>query len=240
MSCWSVWISCFHLSTDKLVRCDFSTKCFGPKLYKFTTTFICLYIYIFFFRKILCIHDFVFLHSLIANAGNVQVDVKRAEKKETISAQISATSNSNAGSKIFVGGLRDNITKDHLINYFGRFGTITDAVVMSDRQTGKARGFGFVTFDSKEATDEVLKDRFHYLNGIRVETKNAEPRDRRRYQNGHSYESTDMANGGMYSPPHGLPYVVPYSYYLAYPCPYPFHHTPFGTIHYGFMWNQMD
>uniref|UniRef100_A0A804M4Q3 RRM domain-containing protein n=1 Tax=Zea mays TaxID=4577 RepID=A0A804M4Q3_MAIZE len=124
-----------------------------------------------------------------------RVDVKRAEKKETISAQISATSNSNAGSKIFVGGLRDNITKDHLINYFGRFGTITDAVVMSDRQTGKARGFGFVTFDSKEATDEVLKDRFHYLNGIRVETKNAEPRDRRRYQNGHSYESTDMANG---------------------------------------------
>eukprot|EP00267_Zea_mays_P032884 XP_008666879.2 heterogeneous nuclear ribonucleoprotein 1 [Zea mays] len=87
-----------------------------------------------------------------------RVDVKRAEKKETISAQISATSNSNAGSKIFVGGLRDNITKDHLINYFGRFGTITDAVVMSDRQTGKARGFGFVTFDSKEATDEVLKD----------------------------------------------------------------------------------
>lgn len=202
-------------------------------------SFVCIYTF-FFFRKILCIHDFVFLNSLIANAGNVQVDVKRAEKKETISAQISATSNSNAGSKIFVGGLRDNITKDHLINYFGRFGTITDAVVMSDRQTGKARGFGFVTFDSKEATDEVLKDRFHYLNGIRVETKNAEPRDRRRYQNGHSYESTDMANGGMYSPPHGLPYVVPYSYYLAYPCPYPFHHTPFGTIHYGFMWNQMD
>jgi len=109
--------------------------------------------------------------------------VKRAEKKqETSSAQTSTTSNSNAGLKIFVGGFGDNIvTKDHLIDYFERFGTITDAVVISHRDTRKPKGFGFVTFDSKEATVKVLKDRFHYLNGIKVETKNAEPKDRRRH-----------------------------------------------------------
>jgi len=187
--------------------------------------------------------------------------VLRAEKKqETRSAQTSTTSNSNAGLKIFVGGFGDNVTKDHLIDYFERFGMITDAVVISHRDTRKPKGFGFVTFDSKEATVKVLKDRFHYLNGIKVETKNAEPRDRRRYQNGHHYyydsmdmvkggmysphsryyDSMDMANGGMYSL-HSLPYVPYYNGpYLAYPYPYPYHYTPYGIIDYGYMGNQMD
>jgi len=75
-----------------------------------------------------------------------------------------------------------------------------------------------------------------------VETKNAEPRDRRRYQNGHHYyyDSMDMANGGMYSL-HSLPYVPYYNGpYLAYPYPYPYHYTPSGIIDYGYMGNQMD
>jgi len=67
--------------------------------------------------------------------------VLRAEKKqETRSAQTSTTSNSNAGLKIFVGGFGDNVTKDHLIDYFERFGTITDVVVISQRHK-KAKGF---------------------------------------------------------------------------------------------------
>jgi len=96
------------------------------------------------------------------------------------------------------------------------------------------------------------------LNGIKVETKNAEPKDRRRYQNGHCYDSMDMVKGGMYSPHsryydsmdmanggmyslHSLPYVPYYNGpYLAYPYPYPYHYTPYGIIDYGYMGNQMD
>jgi len=182
--------------------------------------------------------------------------VKRAEKKqETRSAQTSTTSSSNGDLKVFVGGLGDNVTKDHLIDYFERFGTITDVVMISHRDTRKPRGFGFVTFDSKEATVKVLKDRFHYLNGIKVETKNAEPRYQRRYQNGHHYDSMNMVKGGMYSPhsryydsmdmakggmysPHTLLYVPYYNGpYLAYPYSYPYHYTP---MDYGYMGNQMD
>ncbi|OQU90925.1 hypothetical protein SORBI_3001G075800 [Sorghum bicolor] len=193
---------------------------------------------------------------LIVDSYAYQVDVKRAEKKqETRSAQTSTTSSSNGDLKVFVGGLGDNVTKDHLIDYFERFGTITDVVMISHRDTRKPRGFGFVTFDSKEATVKVLKDRFHYLNGIKVETKNAEPRYQRRYQNGHHYDSMNMVKGGMYSPhsryydsmdmakggmysPHTLLYVPYYNGpYLAYPYSYPYHYTP---MDYGYMGNQMD
>lgn len=51
---------------------------------------------------------------------------------------------------------------------------------MYDKITRKARGFGFVTLDSQEATDEVLKKSFHFLKGTKVETKNVEPRDQNR------------------------------------------------------------
>jgi RNA-binding protein Musashi len=88
----------------------------------------------------------------------------------------STTYNHADSKKIFVGGLGDKITKDDLLSYFEKFGTITDAVVFYDKLTRKARGFGFVTFDSKEVVDKVLNKSFHDLNGIKVETKNAEPR----------------------------------------------------------------
>lgn len=73
---------------------------------------------------------------------------------------------------LFVGGLWDKITTDDLSNYFEKFGTITDAVVMYDKTTRMARGFGFVTFDSLEAAYEILKNSFHFINGTKMETKN--------------------------------------------------------------------
>ena len=48
--------------------------------------------------------------------------------------------------KIFVGGLPYHTTDDSLRNYFAVFGDIEEAVVITDRQTGKSRGYGFVSF----------------------------------------------------------------------------------------------
>ena len=49
--------------------------------------------------------------------------------------------------KIFVGGLPYHTTDESLRNYFAVFGDIEEAVVITDRQTGKSRGYGFVSFD---------------------------------------------------------------------------------------------
>ena len=47
--------------------------------------------------------------------------------------------------KIFVGGLPYHTTDGSLREYFEQFGEIDEAVVITDRQTGKSRGYGFVS-----------------------------------------------------------------------------------------------
>lgn len=47
--------------------------------------------------------------------------------------------------KIFVGGLPYHTTDSSLRKYFEVFGEIEEAVVITDRQTGKSRGYGFVS-----------------------------------------------------------------------------------------------
>lgn len=60
--------------------------------------------------------------------------------------------------KIFVGGLPYHTTDDTLRKFFERFGEIDEAVVITDRATGKSRGYGFVTMAVKEAAQEAIKD----------------------------------------------------------------------------------
>ena len=48
--------------------------------------------------------------------------------------------------KLFVGGLAWATTDDSLRAHFEAFGEVTDAKVITDRDTGRSRGFGFVTF----------------------------------------------------------------------------------------------
>ena len=60
--------------------------------------------------------------------------------------------------KLFVGGLSWNTTDDGLRDVFSRFGTVAEAKVIKDRETGRSRGFGFVTFDNSEEADKAMAD----------------------------------------------------------------------------------
>ncbi|KAI4896505.1 hypothetical protein NFI96_029526, partial [Prochilodus magdalenae] len=60
--------------------------------------------------------------------------------------------------KIFVGGLPYHTTDRSLWKYFETFGDIDEAVVITDRQTGKSRGYGFVTMMEKAAAERACKD----------------------------------------------------------------------------------
>ncbi|KAM4622961.1 LOW QUALITY PROTEIN: RNA-binding protein 38 [Discoglossus pictus] len=60
--------------------------------------------------------------------------------------------------KIFVGGLPYHTTDSSLRKYFEGFGDIEEAVVITDRQTGKSRGYGFVTMSDRNSADRACKD----------------------------------------------------------------------------------
>ena len=81
--------------------------------------------------------------------------------------------------KIFVGRLSWDTTDDSLRNAFERFGTIAEAKVILDRETGRSRGFGFVTFDEGAAADQAIEE----MNGAEVDGRRItadEARERRR------------------------------------------------------------
>ena len=58
--------------------------------------------------------------------------------------------------KLFVGGLDWNTTDTSLGNAFAEFGTVTESKVVMDRETGRSRGFGFVTFQDNAAADAAV------------------------------------------------------------------------------------
>jgi len=58
--------------------------------------------------------------------------------------------------KLFVGSLSWDTNDEGLRNAFSVHGEISEAIVISDRDTGRSRGFGFVTFDDDEAADKAV------------------------------------------------------------------------------------
>lgn len=53
--------------------------------------------------------------------------------------------------KLFVGGLSWGTKEDTLKSVCERYGTVQEAVIVNDRETGRSRGFGFVTFEDEDA-----------------------------------------------------------------------------------------
>jgi len=81
------------------------------------------------------------------------------------------------GYKIFLGGLPSNVTETDLRTFFGRYGKVTEVVIMYDQEKKKSRGFGFLSFEDEGSVECVTNERYINLNGKQVEIKKAEPRD---------------------------------------------------------------
>jgi RNA recognition motif-containing protein len=60
-------------------------------------------------------------------------------------------------SKLYVGNLSFNTTEDGLRTAFGAFGSVTDVYVANDRETGRPRGFAFVTFNTAEESKLAIE-----------------------------------------------------------------------------------
>uniref|UniRef100_A0A8C4S9P5 Heterogeneous nuclear ribonucleoprotein A0a n=1 Tax=Erpetoichthys calabaricus TaxID=27687 RepID=A0A8C4S9P5_ERPCA len=102
------------------------------------------------------------------------VDGNNVELKRAVSREEAGKPEALAKvKKIFVGGLKDDVEDEHLNDYFSKFGSIEKVEVISDKNTGKKRGFGFVYFDDHDSADKSVVLKYHTINGHKVEVKKA-------------------------------------------------------------------
>ena len=80
--------------------------------------------------------------------------------------------------KVYVGNLPYSVDSDKLKELFSAFGEVTEATVISDRYSGRSKGFGFVTFtndeDGKKSIDEMNGKE---IDGREVKVNEARPRE---------------------------------------------------------------
>jgi len=96
-----------------------------------------------------------------------KVEAKRAIPKSDLS---------NHAKKIFVGGIPMSLTNTDFRKYFETFGKVLETQIMTDRESGRSRGFGFVTFEEENIAAEVLMMP-HTIQNKPVEVKPAEPKN---------------------------------------------------------------
>ena len=78
--------------------------------------------------------------------------------------------------KCFVGGLPQTVTQDSFKQLFQQFGHVLDSTVMMDKDTGRPRGFGFVTFENDDGVENTLAHQPLLLDGKQIEVKRAQSR----------------------------------------------------------------
>jgi len=81
------------------------------------------------------------------------------------------------GKRLHVGNLTNSATSSDLQGWFTPFGTVQSATVVSDRETGRSKGFGFVEMDTDaqaQAAIQGLHDQDH--DGRRLTVDEAKPR----------------------------------------------------------------
>lgn len=72
------------------------------------------------------------------------------------------------GKKLYVGNLPYSVDDQALQDAFSSFGSVTSARVITDRETGRSKGFGFVEMDSDDAASQAIEK----MNGQPLEGRN--------------------------------------------------------------------
>ncbi|KAG8653424.1 hypothetical protein MANES_05G016900v8 [Manihot esculenta] len=76
--------------------------------------------------------------------------------------------NDTTFTKIFVGGLAWETQRDTMRRYFEQFGEILEAVVITDKNTGRSKGYGFVTFKEPDAAMRACQNPSPVIDGRRA------------------------------------------------------------------------
>ncbi|MAA75942.1 MAG: RNA-binding protein [Salinisphaeraceae bacterium] len=84
--------------------------------------------------------------------------------------------------KLYVGNFPYSVTEDQLRDLFEPYGEITDLAMIMDRETGRPKGFGFITFAQQQSAEKALELNGNDLGGrpLKVNVATEKGRDDRR------------------------------------------------------------
>lgn len=103
-----------------------------------------------------------------------KVDGREVEPKRAVPREEAGRPEAQATvKKVFVGGLKDDVDESDLRDYFAQFGTILSVNLVTEKDTGRKRGFAFVEYDDYDPVDKIVLKRHHMLKGKRTEVKKA-------------------------------------------------------------------
>ncbi|KAL5212246.1 hypothetical protein ABZP36_023093 [Zizania latifolia] len=135
--------------------------------------------------------------------------------------------------KVFVGGLAWETTSERLRRFYERFGDILEAVVITDRHSGRSKGYGFVTFRDPESARKACEDPTPVIDSRRANCNLASlgraqpsiPLGRPRSTG--SYFGVPVPRG-IYIGGYGQNRPLPVGYYQGFPVPQ-YNYTTYGT-----------
>lgn len=96
---------------------------------------------------------------------------------------------------LYVGNLPFSTTADDLREAFSQYGAVTRAQIVSDRETGRSRGFGFVEMSSG-GEEAMAAMNGAELNGRKMTVNEAKPREERPRSGGGGYGGGGGGGGG--------------------------------------------
>jgi RNA recognition motif-containing protein len=106
----------------------------------------------------------------------------------------------NMSCKLFIGSLSWNTDDTTLRACFEQFGAVADSVVIRDRETGRSRGFGFVTFEEESMADAAVSQMDNQeFEGRTIRVSKAQERqegERRPFNGGERRQYGDRQEGG--------------------------------------------
>merc|ERR1712168_543618 len=97
------------------------------------------------------------------------------EKRTSLHSAPDLTTMSEDDRKMFVGGISWDTTEEGLNEYFSSYGQLESVKLITDRETGRSKGFAFVVFYEQNDLESVLAQGTHEIDGRSVTPRRATP-----------------------------------------------------------------